>query len=367
MNILITGSKGFIGSNLKISLEEENYNIIEFVKEDSLELLEEKIVNSNIIFHIAGINRTKDNKLFEKVNVHLTKLICDVLIKNNKKIPIFFSSSIQAGNKTKYGESKLKAEELLKNLWSLNKNPVLIYRLPGVFGKWCKPNYNSVVATFCNSIINNLAINIVEANKEIKLIYIDDLVKSFISEIKKFQSDFRFIKVEPEYKIKVSELAKNIRQFKDSRNSLIINKVSSGLRKKLYATYCSYLSEKGFSYLLKKNSDERGDFVEFLKTIDSGQFSYFTAHPGVTRGGHYHHTKCEKFLIVHGEAKFKFRNIRNDKYFEKIVSSNSPEIVESIPGWVHNVTNIGNEELKVILWSSELFDKENPDTFFSKI
>ena len=364
MKVLITGSKGFIGKNLVTFLKVKNdFQILEFNKNDTINSLERKLLESDLLVHLAGINRTNNEQLFQDVNVNLTESICKILIKNSVKIPVFFTSSTQVSKTNEYGKSKLEGEKILKKLNNLNNNPVYIYRLPGIFGKWCKPNYNSVVATFCYNILNNIKITVFDKKEEIKLIYIDDFIKDLSLQFSNIINGFHFCDVNPQYSISVNELAENIKKFKESRTNFKLYKIGNGFLKKLFATYCSYETKKNSSYLLNKNTDHRGDFLEILKTEDAGQFAYFTAHPGITRGGHFHHTKCEKFLVVKGTAKFRFRNIISDEYFEKISTSDKPEIVDSIPGWAHDVTNVGSNDLIVFLWSNEIFDKNNPDTF----
>ena len=367
MKILVTGSNGFIAKNLIVMLNEKNYNILEFKRGDSLELLEKQIIKADIIFHLAGENRSNNDELFIKNNILLTKEICDILKNNNLKIPVLFSSSIHSENHTVYGKSKKQAENLLYDLYKENNNPVLIYNLPGVFGKWSKPFYNSVVSTFCHSIANDLEINIIEPNKIIKLIYIDDLIKNFLISIKNFEFGFNKVEVKPEYQISVRDLANTLLNFKIYRENLFTDRVGEGLIKKLYSTFLTYLPIERCFYEIASHSDQRGRFVEMLKTKDSGQFSFFTAKPGITRGGHYHHSKSEKFLVLQGKALFRLVHIVSKEYKEIELFADNPLIVESIPGWTHDIKNIGNEELIVMLWANEIFDKENPDTFIYEI
>jgi len=244
---------------------------------------------------------------------------------------------------------------------------VYVYRLPGVFGKWCKSNYNSVVATFCHNISHDLPIQVNNPDFELSLVYIDDVVEEFIKVIQGDRSDGKVPSVRPEYKIKLGDLADQIKIFRESRDSLITEKVGSGLVRKLYSTYLSYISPEQFAYLIPSHVDERGMFAEILKTKDSGQFSFFTAGPGVTRGGHYHHSKTEKFLVVQGEVKFGFRHIISNESYEIITSSKELKIVETVPGWSHDITNIGTEEIIVMLWANEIFDPDNPDTIAHKV
>ena len=363
MNILITGSEGFIGKNIVYHLDKiKTFNISSFNSNDSLSSLYSKVKNADLVIHLAGVNRPADESEFNIVNANLTSLLCENILKTRRLIPIIFSSSIQASEDNLYGKSKLEAEEILKNFSKKIGNPVLVYRLPNIFGKWCKPNYNSVVATYCYNIANNNPIKINDKSKILRLVYVDDLVSDFIKVIKTNISGLNYVTVNPEYSISLKELACQIYAFKNSRENLITEQVGTGLVRALYSTYLSYLPPKQFSYLLDSIKDERGAFVEMLKTRDSGQFSYFTAHPGVTRGGHYHHSKSEKFLVINGNAKFRFRNIVTNEKYELVTSGSEPRVVESSPGWAHDITNIGSDEMIVMLWANEIFNVLDPDT-----
>jgi UDP-2-acetamido-2,6-beta-L-arabino-hexul-4-ose reductase len=284
-----------------------------------------------------------------------------------RKIPIILASSTQATLDNAYGKSKLAAETAIKKLGDDTESPTYIYRLPGVFGKWCKPNYNSVVATFCYNISHDLPIQVNNPSFELTLVYIDDVVGEFISIIQDKKNSNTELSIRPEYKIKLGELSRQIQRFHDSRDSLISEKVGSGLIGKLYSTYVSYFSPENFSYSIPVYTDERGMFAEVLKTEDSGQFSFFTAGPGVTRGGHYHHSKTEKFLVIRGSARFSFRHIVSNEGYEIVTSSDELKIVETVPGWSHDITNIGTEEMIVMLWANEIFDPDNSDTITHKI
>ena len=366
IKILITGSKGFIGSNLKKELELiEDYILLFFNRNDTLDNLEELIFKSDIIIHLAGENRPEVIELFEINNVKLTEKICKIVenkfIKKSQKTPIIFTSSTQINKDNEYGRSKLDCELKLKELYKKISNPIVIYRLPGIFGKWCKPNYNSVVATFCYNIANNIDIKIHDKNKNLELLYIDDLIKQIINSLKYFPKEFYYEKFKT-FRINLNDLANIISEFKDSRQTGIIPNVGDGLIRRLYATYLSYLSSDDFSYPLFENKDYRGSFIEIIKTKSSGQVSYFTAKPGIVRGGHYHNTKNEKFLVIKGEARFRFRNILTEECKEIFVSENNPRIVETCPGWSHDIKNTGKDTLYVILWANEIFDRKNPDT-----
>ena len=367
MNVLVTGSNGFIGKNIIIHLNELDVNVLTYTRENSIQDLPDLIKKSNFIIHLAGENRPKDEKDFHTVNVKLTKSICESIRSTGKHIPIIIASSTQAAFNNAYGKSKLEAELILKKLESDTGNPIHIYRLPGVFGKWCKPDYNSVVATFCYNVSNNLSIKVNDSSSELSLVYIDDVVEEFVKIIQGKQGNKKEISIQPEYKIKLGDLAAQIELFKESRKSLISERVGDGLVRKLYSTYISYLSPEQFSYSIPSYGDDRGMFAEMLKTKDSGQFSFFIAKQGVTRGGHYHHTKTEKFLVVQGEAKFNFRHIISNETYEINTSGNKLKIIQTVPGWSHDITNIGVEDVIVMLWANEILDRENIDTVPHKV
>ena len=364
MKVLVTGADGFIGKNLSIRLEERNFDVLRFVRDSNPELLGEHVHQADAIIHLAGENRPKDPRAFEAVNVGLTNILCDLVSKYKKNVPFVFASSIQAGLDNLYGLSKLAAEEKLIKVGTKLDINLAIYRLPGVFGKWCKPNYNSVVATFCHNLANGLPIKINDATTKLKLVYVDDVVDSFVNFVSNPNPSIGpYCDIDNEYEISLGDLADQIKSFKNVKECLVTDDVGTGLARALYSTYLSYIPVSEFSYAVPKYVDERGDFVEMLKTKNSGQFSYFTAHPGVTRGGHYHHTKTEKFLVMRGEAKFKFKNIVTHEQYELIVSGDKPEVVDTVPGWSHDITNVGDSELVVMLWANEIFDRDKPDTF----
>lgn len=366
MNILITGADGFIGKNLSYFLKEKNHNIIKFSVKNKISELEGLVHDSDLIIHLAGRNNIEKAHKLNDHNVYLTNLICEILIKKKLKIPLIFTSLKEILLNKNNGKTKLKDENLFHKLYLANGNPIVGYKLPEVFGKWSTPNENLVVATLCNNIARNEKITTFES-KNIELIYIDDLASSIIKTIKNIKKNFVFIKVEPVYKVSINDIKNYIIGFKYNRNNLIIDDLGHGLIKKLYSTYITFLPENEFSYHLKKHTDNRGEFVEVLKNFKIGQFSYFTSKSNITRGDHYHHSKCEKFLVLQGKAKFKFKNLISKKIFEIIVSSDKPEIVETIPGWSHNIKNIGEKDLIVMLWSNEVFDPENPDTNSYKV
>ena len=367
MNVLVTGSNGFIGKNLIIRLNELGISSEVYTRKNSTKDLQGLIEKSDFVIHLAGENRPEDEGNFEVVNSGLTSLICDEIRLIEKNIPIILASSMQAEFDNLYGKSKLSAEIAVKNLENDTGNSSYIYRLPGVFGKWCKPNYNSVVATFCYNISHDLPVQVNDPSFELTLVYIDDVIEEFVKVIQGERGGQKEPSVQPEHKIKLGDLAEQIKIFRESRDSLITEKVGGGLIRKLYSTYLSYLSPEKFAYSIPSYGDKRGMFAEMLKTKDSGQFSFFTAGPGITRGGHYHHSKTEKFLVVQGEAKFGFRHITTDETHEIITTSKELKVVETVPGWSHDITNIGTEEMIVMLWANEIFNPDNPDTISHKV
>ncbi len=368
MKVLVTGSNGFIGKNLIVSLQrDQKIEIITYSNKSSLNELKALIYQTDFIFHLAGVNRTKHESEFGVGNTDLTALICELIRNENRNIPIVYTSSIQAEQDNAYGRSKQQAEMHLMSLHNNTNNDVYIYRLPNVFGKWCKPNYNSVVATFCHNIANDLPIEIHNPDANLNLVHIGSVITSFLNFMNTKQKSNTHIDVKPIYQITLGELAEQLYYFKNSRESLIIEEVGDGFNRVLYATYVSYISPSDFNYPLIKHEDPRGVFVEMLKTKKSGQISFFTTHPGITRGGHYHHCKTEKFLVIKGKACFGFRHIITDQFTEIFTNGETPEVVETVPGWSHDVTNVGDEELVVMLWANEIFDTIAPDTVWHKV
>ena len=364
MNIVVTGSNGFIAKNLiQFLSEQDNINVLCFNRSSSQDDLEDAVIQADWIIHLAGVNRPLDDKEFVEGNVSLTQKIADILQQANKTTPVILSSSIQADRDNAYGQSKLGGEQVLLELHQTQNNPIYICRLANIFGKWSRPNYNSAVATFCYNVANDLPIQIDNADAMIRLVYIDDVIETFWQIIQNELVSEQSFTIEPEYQISVGDLANTLREFKQSRETLITLPVGTGLTRALYSTYLSFLQPEQFDYTVPRHGDERGVFVEILKTPDAGQFSYFTAHPGITRGGHYHHSKTEKFLVIKGEALYKFRHIVTGDYYELRTSGDEARIVETVPGWTHDITNVGDDEMIVMLWANEIFDREKPDTY----
>jgi UDP-2-acetamido-2,6-beta-L-arabino-hexul-4-ose reductase len=367
MKVLITGSNGFIGKNLRLHLaERKDVQVVCFTRENSIADLAGMLEGVDCVFHLAGINRPQDPQEFTTGNADLTKALCSALAANGgKQVPVIYTSSTQAARDNLYGQSKQAAEQSLFALQRDHGVPVHVFRLPNVFGKWCKPNYNSAVATFCHNIARELPIQVNDPAAPVTLVYVDDVIEHFVQLMDGAYPVMTdgFCTVASQYTCTVGELVRLIQTFKDSRNTLVTERVGTGLVRALYATYVSYLPVDAFAYTVPQYGDPRGVFVEMLKTPDCGQFSFFTAHPGVTRGGHYHHTKTEKFLVIKGQARFKFRHMQTGQVHELATSGDKTEIVETVPGWTHDITNVGNEEMIVMLWANEIFDRQHPDTF----
>ena len=368
MEVLVTGAKGFIGKNLLERLSRvENLVIHSFDTENKIDELEEYIDRIDFIFHLAGINRPENPEEFYKGNRDTIKELINLIEKRELKIPILVTSSIQVDRDNDYGRSKLQGEMFLREYSERNNVPVYIYRLPNVFGKWCRPNYNSVIATWCHNIANDLDIQISDRNISLNFVYIDDVVNTFTDHILEIKERKAYYEIPISYTKTLGEIADLLYSFKKNRNNLIIEKVGRGFERALYSTYLSYLPKDKFSYELIEHKDTRGAFVEILKTKDSGQFSISTSKPGITRGNHYHNTKNEKFLVIKGEAVIRFRHITSDEVIEYYVSDKKLEVVDIPVGYTHNITNIGDEEMVLVIWANELFDKENPDTYYLEV
>jgi UDP-2-acetamido-2,6-beta-L-arabino-hexul-4-ose reductase len=368
MKVLVTGANGFIGKNLVLRLSEQTgTEVLTYVRGQDDAALRDALGRCDAVVHLAGENRPADVQAFADVNAGLTERVCQGLRELGKTIPLLLASSAQAELDNPYGRSKLAAEQAVQALANEHGNPVAIYRLPGVFGKWCKPNYNSVVATFCHNKAYDLPVQINDANARVRLVYVDDVVTALIGQLASDWTGCVRPGLEPEYTITLGELSGQIDAFKNCRSTLVSERVGTGLTRALYATYVSYLPFEKFAYSVPAHGDARGVFVEMLKTPDAGQFSFFTAHPGITRGGHYHHTKTEKFLVIKGYARFGFRHMLTDELHYLETKGDQPQIVETVPGWTHDITNIGTDEMVVMLWANEIFDRANPDTITSKV
>lgn len=373
--VLITGANGFVGKNLQLHLSERaDVQVRSFTRADDVAALPVLLHGVDFVFHLAGVNRPQDPGEFAEGNAGFTQALCAALAQeaqlSGRKVPVVFASSAQAVQANPYGQSKRAAEDALFSLAASHDVPVHVFRLPNVFGKWCKPNYNSAVATFCHNVTRGLTIQVNDPAAPLTLVYVDDVVARFVQLLDGADSAAGpdgFTAVAPQYTTTVGEVARQIEAFKASRSSLMTERVGTGLVRALYSTYVSYLPVEAFAYSVPQHGDPRGVFVEMLKTPDCGQFSYFTAHPGITRGGHYHHSKTEKFLVIKGQARFKFRHMHTGQTHELVTSGDKAEIVETVPGWTHDITNIGQDEMVVMLWANEVFDRARPDTFACQV
>lgn len=372
-SVLVTGAEGFLGKNLLLHLREKNcIELRAFSRDDSSDRLKELVKGVDFIFHLAGVNRPQDPTEFKAGNAELTRALVDAAFNENdptNQPTIVFASSTQALLDNPYGLSKRLAEECVFGYGQKSLAAVHVFRLPNVFGKWARPNYNSAVATFCHNIAREMPIQIHDPQAPLSLVYVDDVMAQFLRIIDgdPAPENGRFASVTPVYQTSVGEVAAKIQGFRDGRASLHMDHVGNGLIRALYATYVSYLPVESFSYSIPQHADQRGTFVEMLKTPDCGQFSFFTAHPGVTRGGHYHHSKTEKFLVIKGRALFRFRHMQTGQFYELETTGETPEIVETVPGWTHDITNVGKGEMIVMLWANEVFDPDRPDTYKSSI
>ena len=363
MKILITGAGGFIGKNLIATLQTiGGHEIFEYHHAAGAELLEKFCSECEFVFHLAGVNRPENPEEFTTGNENFTAELVNCLERNENNCPIVFASSIQVELNNPYGRSKLAAEKILHNHAEKTSAQISIYRLPNVFGKWGRPNYNSAVATFCFNTARSLPLKINDPAREMQLVYIDDVIKEFLRVLEGGEP-----KTIPIYKKNLQELAALIQSFPKARADLSIPDQTDELTKKLYSTYQSYLPEENFSYALKMHKDERGSFSEFVRTNGQGQFSANVIKPHITKGNHWHHSKHEKFLVVSGEGVIRFRQIFSDKIFDYKVSGTCHEVVDIPPGYTHSIENTGETDMTVIIWANENFNPTESDTYFLKV
>ena len=370
MKILITGANGFIGKNLIAELRNQGYtDLLEYDIDSDFGLLDVYTRDCQYVFHLAGVNRPENQAEFMSGNFGFTSQLLDALKKNSNKSPVLITSSTQAELKNPYGQSKRAGEELMFQYSKETEVSVFVYRLPNVFGKWCRPNYNSAIATFCNNIANDLPIQVNDPNVELNLVYIDDVVSTFINRLitKDTLAESQYEKINPVYTIKLGDVVSLLYQFKESRDNLQALNMNDAFTKKIYSTYLSYLPKDRFSYPLKMNIDNRGSFTEFLKSSDRGQVSINISKPYITKGNHWHHTKNEKFLVVSGNGVIRFRKIDSEEVIEYFVSGEKLEVVDIPVGYTHNIENLGDTDMVAIMWVNEIFDKERPDTFFLEV
>lgn len=383
MNILVTGAKGFVGRNLVSQLHNirdgkakyydiagQEINVYEYDIDSDPAELEVYCKNADFVFNLAGVNRPKDQSEFMKGNFGFASTLLDTLKKYNNTCPVMISSSIQAELDNPYGESKRAGENLMFDYAKETGAKVLVYRYPNLFGKWCRPNYNSAVATFCNNIAHDLPIQVNDPNVVMHLVYIDDVVDELIAALSgKEHYEGNFCVVPTVHTITLGGIVELLYSFKNSRSNLSIANMNDPLTKKLYSTYLSYLPTDQFSYPLKMNVDHRGSFTEIIRSKDRGQFSVNITKPGIIKGQHWHHTKNEKFLAVSGEGVIRFRDMRqeNSPVIEYHVSGEKLEVIDIPTGYTHNIENTGTVDLVTFIWCNECFDPNRPDTFYEEV
>ena len=364
MHIVITGAKGFIGKNLAAALNPRpDVTVREFDQDNSPQDLADMLAAADWVFHLAGVNRPRDEAEFQIGNVDFTTMVCDQLLRLGRPTPIVLASSIQALLDNPYGASKRQAEEVVRQYAERSGAPAIIYRLKNVFGKWCRPNYNSVVATFCHNIAHDLPLTISDPSKLLELIYVDDVVAQFVQELAAGSAaGVTYREVTPVYQVTLGRLAELIHSFRQMRQTLVVPDQSDELTHRLYGTYLAYLEPDDFAYALDKKCDPRGCLAEFVKAASFGQLFVSRTLPGVTRGNHYHHTKTEKFMVVEGEAVIRFRHLLGGETIEYRVRGEEFRVVDIPPGYTHSIENVGQGELITLFWASEVFDPSRPDT-----
>jgi len=367
--ILITGASGFVGKNLAAELKNQGCtDLLIFNRSNTLKDLEDYTKQCDFVYHLAGVNRPDKEEEFMEGNYNLTANLLELLKKNNNTSPVLMTSSIQAEKDNAYGRSKRAGEELLLKYSKATGTNVYVYRMPNVFGKWSKPNYNTVVATYCFNIARDIDIQVNNPDADLSLVYIDDVLVEFINALKgtpTHQDEYCAIPVV--HSVKLGSLADTIKSFKEIRKNLAVPNMADELTKKLYSTYLSFLPETDFAYNLKMSTDNRGSFTEFLRTPDRGQVSVNISKPGITKGNHWHHTKNEKFLVVSGKGLIRFRNIDSAEIIEYQVDGENLQVVDIPVGYTHSIVNVGNTNLVTIMWVNESYDSNKPDTIFLEV
>lgn len=365
MRVLVTGANGFVGKNLISHLSlNKDIEVFKYDIDSSLDDLDKYTKECDFVYHLAGVNRPQNTSEYMEGNFGFTNVLLNKLIENNNKCPIMISSSIQAELENDYGKSKKAGEDLIFKYGKDNNAKVYVYRFPNLFGKWCRPNYNSVIATFCNNIANNLEIVVNDENKELNLAYIDDVCEELVSCLNDNpHREDNFCYVPTTYTKSLGYIANLIKSFKKNDHGIMVPSTGDEFTKKLYATYISYVPLKNMVVDLEEHRDNRGIFCELVRTKEAGQVSISTTNPEIVRGGHYHHTKMERFIVIKGKAKIKFEHVITHETYEFEVSGDKLQYVTIPVGYQHSINNVGNEELILILWANELFDPNKTDTY----
>ncbi|WP_143308034.1 polysaccharide biosynthesis C-terminal domain-containing protein [Chitinophaga vietnamensis] len=370
IKVVVTGAKGFVGKNLTAHLKQlKDIELHEITRATPVADYAGILKDAAVVYHLGGANRPVHTDEFHTDNTLLTAQVLEHLKNSTRPAKIIISSSAQATMDNPYGKSKLAAEELATKFVAGTPHEVVLYRLPGIFGKWCKPNYNSVVATFCYNVARDIPLEVRDPDYQVTLSYVDDVISSFLEHLRTLvrQGQSSFDEVATRFTVSLGKLATIITSFKTSRESLQLPINGDTLTKYLYSTYLSYLPDDKFSYAMKLNVDNRGGLFEWIKHEAMGQVFVSSTHPGITRGNHFHHTKTEKFLVIKGEAVIRFRKIDEDKVIEYPVNGDQPHVVDIPPGYTHNITNTGNTELITLFWANEIFDQNRPDTYFLQV
>lgn len=367
MKILVTGANGFIGKNLVVALKRAGETVIGYDVDGSARDLREAATSSDVVFHLAGVNRPETEKEFAVGNVGSLAELTAGLEAAEAKPLIVLSSSAQAALDNPYGRSKLAAERYLETYSKRTGTPAVIYRLPGVFGKWCRPNYNSVVPTFCYNIARGLPITISDPSRSVELIHVDDVVASFMGWLKAKPEGCITAVAQPAFTATLGEIAETIQSFGDARETLRVPDVSDPFTKRLLGTYISFLEPTDFSFPLVRHTDPRGTLAELLKSDTFGQVFISRTKPGITRGNHYHDTKVEKFCVIDGDAVVRFRHVLTDEVLEYRIAGDEFKVLDIPPGYTHHIENVGNREMIVLFWASEVFNPERPDTYYEGV
>jgi len=369
MDILITGANGFVGKNLVATLKQkDDINLFLYTRGSSVTDFDTYTKNADFVFHLAGVNRPENDEEFIEGNANLTKDLLNKLVEHDNTVPVLLSSSIQAKLDNPYGKSKKIAEDLVLEYGEDNNVKTYVYRLPNLFGKWSKPNYNSVIATFCYNLARDIDITVDDPNTELTLAYIDDVIEEFINAMNGNDTkEGKYNIIPTTHTVALGEIADLIKLFKESRSNRKIPNLNDTFTKKLYSTYLNFLPEDDFSYPLVMHEDDRGHFTEFVKSPYAGQVSINVSKPGITKGNHWHHTKNEKFLVVSGEGIIRFRDPYSEKVIEYNVSGEKLEVVDIPTGYTHSIENIGNTDMVTVMWVNEMFDPDKPDTYHLEV